>query len=33
MVIFGARARYWFALAFVVGYQLVGTDAHLRWPL
>lgn len=27
------KARYGVALAFVVGYQLVGTDVHLRWPL
>ena len=29
----GARLRFWFALAFVVGYQLVGTGAQVRWPL
>ena len=28
----GARLRYWFALAFVVGYQLVGTGATIRGP-
>ncbi len=31
--VLGARRRYWAALAFVAGYQLVLTDFHVRWPL
>lgn len=31
--LFGARRGYWFALAFVVGFQIIGQPVSWRWPL
>lgn len=31
--ILGARRRYWFALAFVAGYQMLLTDFQWAWSL
>ena len=31
--LFGARRPFWFALGFVVGFQLIGQSMSWRWPL
>jgi len=33
MRLVGVRRRFWFALAFTIGYSMVLTPFETRWPL